>query len=239
MGPESGDPPPGDSFAGPHQNAVPPAGPMSRSPAPIAASPPAYSGAGDTLIAHLVERSRRGDQAAARQLALMFHGPMLAEARGYVRQLADAEEVLQNAFAKAFSKLDSLEEPRAFGGWLKQIVTRLALNHRRGAQLRKSDVLEESSVDQHAWAGQQALRSDDSVPRDPASITSQRELLLRVRSAMEQLSPVQRRVLEAAIDKVPQKELAEELKTTVQMIKYHTFEARKKLKKLVPEAAED
>ncbi len=237
MSPIPGDPSEPPKPAGSTQKMVH-AGPMSLHSAPITALPTVPQ-ANDSLIASLVERSRRGDQDAARQLARMFQGPMLAEARGYVRQLADAEEVLQAAFAKAFSKLDTLQEPRAFGGWLKQIVTRLALNHRRAAHVRKSDALDEATVDQQAWAGQQAMRSDDSVARDPGDLTAQREILLRVRAAMEKLTPLQRRVLEGAIDKTPQKELAEELKTTVQMIKYHSFEARKKLKQLVPEAMED
>ena len=46
----------------------------------------------------------------------------------YMNRQEAAEDVLQEAYAKAFSKLDTLKEPEAFPGWLGMIVANEAKN---------------------------------------------------------------------------------------------------------------
>src|SRR3954467_10692153 len=48
----------------------------------------------------------------------------------------DALEVSQDAFLKAFTSLDTLQKPEAFGGWLMRIVSNLSLNYRRSRKVR-------------------------------------------------------------------------------------------------------
>src|SRR5881396_919961 len=50
----------------------------------------------------------------------------------------DALEVTQDAFLKAFSSLETLQKPEAFGGWLMRIVSNLSLNYRRSRKTRTS-----------------------------------------------------------------------------------------------------
>lgn len=45
---------------------------------------------------------------------------------------ADAEDVAQEAFLRAFRRLDSLREAEKFRAWVNRIVFRLALNRKRG-----------------------------------------------------------------------------------------------------------
>lgn len=40
-----------------------------------------------------------------------------------------AKDLLQEAFVKAFKKVSELDEPKAFGGWLKRIVVNTGLEH--------------------------------------------------------------------------------------------------------------
>ena len=46
----------------------------------------------------------------------------------YMKQKEAAEDVLQDAYLKAFSKLDTLEDPERFPAWLGQIVANTAKN---------------------------------------------------------------------------------------------------------------
>src|SRR5919199_1632022 len=48
----------------------------------------------------------------------------------------DALEVTQDAFLKAFTSLNTLQRPEAFGGWLMRIVSNLSLNFRRSRRTR-------------------------------------------------------------------------------------------------------
>lgn len=49
---------------------------------------------------------------------------------------ADAEDVAQEAFLRAYQKLDSLREAERFRAWVNRIVFRLALNRKRGYRRR-------------------------------------------------------------------------------------------------------
>jgi len=64
---------------------------------------------------------------------------------------ADAEDISQTVFLKAFERFDQLEHNPAVGGWLKSVTTNLSLNHltRYRARWRFfTDIIdEESGVD--------------------------------------------------------------------------------------------
>lgn len=49
---------------------------------------------------------------------------------------ADAEDVAQEAFLRAYQKLESLREAEKFRAWVNRIVFRLALNRKRGYRRR-------------------------------------------------------------------------------------------------------
>lgn len=46
----------------------------------------------------------------------------------YMKNEEEAEDVLQEAYMKAFAKIDTLEKPEAFPGWLGMIVANTAKN---------------------------------------------------------------------------------------------------------------
>ncbi len=45
-----------------------------------------------------------------------------------VKDTAEAEDLMQEAFLKAFSKIESFEGTATFGAWLKRIVVNLSIN---------------------------------------------------------------------------------------------------------------
>lgn len=49
---------------------------------------------------------------------------------------ADAEDIAQEAFLRAYQKFDSLREGEKFRAWVNRIVFRLALNRKRGHRRR-------------------------------------------------------------------------------------------------------
>ena len=53
-------------------------------------------------------------------------------AHSVVGNAADAEEVTQEVFLRAYRKLGSLREPEKFRGWVARMSWRLAINHNRG-----------------------------------------------------------------------------------------------------------
>jgi len=54
-----------------------------------------------------------------------------------LRQREDAEDVAQEALARAYRKFRALKNPERFRPWLVRVAWRLALDHRRGQQRRR------------------------------------------------------------------------------------------------------
>ncbi|SHF52530.1 RNA polymerase sigma-70 factor, ECF subfamily [Salegentibacter echinorum] len=55
-----------------------------------------------------------------------------------VNDTAEAEDIMQEGFLKAFSKIDSFRENSTFGAWLKRIVVNLSISvHNKKAKLKE------------------------------------------------------------------------------------------------------
>lgn len=81
----------------------------------------------DTLKDTVV-RAQAGDREAFGELIEMFQSRVYGIVMQRLRNTAEADEVTQEVFLRAFRKLDQLKEPAAFAGWLCQIAARLSIN---------------------------------------------------------------------------------------------------------------
>ena len=145
-------------------------------------------------------------------------------------------EVTQDAFLKAFTSLASLNKPEAFGGWLMRIVSNLSLNYRRSRKVRSQLPLDDLLGKQQADATESGGSEWMSNSGDPVHNLESREMGERLAKAMNQLPEKQRMALMMfTIDEMPQKQIAEVLNCSVEAVKWHVFQGRKKLKELMKE----
>ncbi|MEO8900378.1 MAG: sigma-70 family RNA polymerase sigma factor [Polyangiaceae bacterium] len=88
-------------------------------------------------MAELVVAARKGDTAASR--ALWAHCSTLARriARRWTSNLADAEDISQEALLYAFKDLDSVRDPTALVGWLQVVIVRAAARNARQRDARR------------------------------------------------------------------------------------------------------
>ena len=85
----------------------------------------------DESDAILVQRWQRGDIAAA-SIAIQRHEAMVyAAVYRLLHNHAVSEDVCQDAFLRAHQRIDSLLQPAAFPGWLRQIAVRMAIDELR------------------------------------------------------------------------------------------------------------
>ena len=77
-----------------------------------------------------VRRAMEGDREAFSELAAVHWRRLLALARSIVADL-EAEDVVQDAMIKAWSKLGSLKEETAFAAWMTRIVANMAIARAR------------------------------------------------------------------------------------------------------------
>jgi RNA polymerase sigma factor (sigma-70 family) len=79
----------------------------------------------------LVKGCIKGDRLMQRKLYDTYAGKMLVLCNRYCRTSAEAEDILQEAFIKIFSKIDTFRFESQLGGWIRMIVVNSAINHIR------------------------------------------------------------------------------------------------------------
>ena len=79
-------------------------------------------------VADLVRDAQAGDRDAFGQLFERYRPGIVALAMRRVRNADEAEELAQDVFIQAMQKIEQLRVPEAFGGWLRRIVHRMAIN---------------------------------------------------------------------------------------------------------------
>ncbi|WP_026315568.1 RNA polymerase sigma factor [Riemerella columbina] len=83
---------------------------------------------------NVFKRAQQQDRTAQKQLFQQFSGKMLMIVQSYVSQSADAEDVLMEAFYKAFTKINQCQCAEAFSSWLRRIVINEAISFIRKHQ---------------------------------------------------------------------------------------------------------
>jgi RNA polymerase sigma factor (sigma-70 family) len=123
-----------------------------------------------TEDAVLVERSRNGDQDAYAELVTRYQAIAARTAYVITGTAADAEDVAQDAFVKAYYALDRFRAGAPFRPWLLRIVANEAINRRKAAGRRPTVGL---SVVEDRASGDTALS-----PEASALARERRELVL-------------------------------------------------------------
>lgn len=96
---------------------------------------------GDSITdTELVTRVQHGDKSAFDLLVLKYQHRIIKLIGRYVREPADAMDVAQDAFLKAYRALPNFRGESAFYTWLYRIAINTAKNHLVAAARRPSDV---------------------------------------------------------------------------------------------------
>lgn len=125
----------------------------------------------------LIARLREGDPRAQFEAYEMYKVAMFNTALRIVQNTAEAEDVLQDAFLAAFTKISSFAGESTFGAWLKRIVVNKSINalHLAKAALSsKEQFAEEAAATARAethemddaliWNVDQVKRAVDQLP---------------------------------------------------------------------------
>jgi RNA polymerase sigma-70 factor, ECF subfamily len=98
--------------------------------------------------AQLVRRVKQGNTDAYETLVLRYQRAATMIAMRVLRDHHRAEDVAQEAFVKAFERLDSLHDEAKFSLWLMQIVKRRALREvRREQRVAVSELAEDPTAE--------------------------------------------------------------------------------------------
>lgn len=100
----------------------------------------------ESAEAALVRRLRAGEPGAFEEMVRVHGEHLLAVARAYLRQEADAEDAVQEALLRAFSCFHQFKEESRLSTWLHRIVVNAALMSRRSRSRKREVFLEHDEV---------------------------------------------------------------------------------------------
>ncbi len=168
-------------------------------------------------VAQLVVRAQSGDRDAFGELFERYRPAIVALSMQRVRNAHEAEELAQDVFIQAMQKVDQLRVPEAFGGWLRQIVHRMAIN--RMTRGRLAVACDPETLE--------ATCADNSSPETAAE---DREQAAAVRSGLNQLGDMDQQTLRAFyLQGQSLIEMSDRFNAPVGTIKRRLHTARKRL----------
>jgi RNA polymerase sigma-70 factor (ECF subfamily) len=168
----------------------------------------------------LVLRSLSGDVAAFESLVRRHYTAAFAVALACTCNREDAEDVCQDAFISAASRLSECRDPARFKPWLFAIVRNRAHNVRRAAALRRTDTIDDVAA--------------PPARDDPLRDAELAELRSRLERALATLSVAQREVvLLHDMEGWAHREIGDALDISETMSRQHLFVARRSMRKLL------
>ncbi|HEU0049961.1 MAG TPA: sigma-70 family RNA polymerase sigma factor [Nitrososphaera sp.] len=175
----------------------------------------------------LVHASKMGDIAAFEELVKRYDRQLFRIAQHLTRNREDAQDVVQEAFLKAFRNLEQFRENSKFSTWL----IRIALNESL-MKLRKRRQIAETSIDNDFEAEEEQLPIDvaDWAP-NPEELYRATELQEILRRTLHELGPSLRVVFVLRdIEGLSLEQAAKALGLSVAAVKARSWRARLQLR---------
>ena len=181
-------------------------------------------------LAGCLERVRRRDQVAARELVEHLHPLVIRIVRAHLPRRVAEEDLVQDIFLKMFTRLEQYQGAVPFSHWVSRIAVTTCIDQLR-AQKRRPEFRWADLSENEAEVLDAVLTDErDELPGDALAA---REL---VQKLLAQLKPEDQLVIRL-LD-LEQKTIAEISQLTgwgQSMIKVRAFRARRKLQKLFQE----
>ncbi|HZB45803.1 MAG TPA: sigma-70 family RNA polymerase sigma factor, partial [Pyrinomonadaceae bacterium] len=147
-----------------------------------------------TSESELIRRAQSGEREAFCQLAKNYERRIYALALHYCRHAADAEDLSQEVWLKAFRAIGGFRAESGFYTWLRQITVNTFLNGRRAETLTRDEVRTRVRLDSLSEMLDGAAMVPELSQRDSENGFHRRLMVGRVMRALGELTPQQRLV---------------------------------------------
>lgn len=178
----------------------------------------------------LIRDAQAGSRSAFDALVRQYDQAVLRLALNVSGSETDAQDIVQEAFLKAFRYLGNFRFECSFYTWLYRIVTNVALDSMRRRKTRREDpaIIADSSGGTIDLLGNV---SDERAMANPARELERKELSIQIQQALEKLTPRERMVFEMKhYQGMRLRAIGEVLNTTEETAKNTLFRATKKLR---------
>jgi RNA polymerase sigma-70 factor (ECF subfamily) len=170
----------------------------------------------------LVEQVQRGNRRAFDLLVIRYQQRILKLIMRYVRDPAEAQDVAQEAFIKAYRALPSFRGESAFYTWLYRIAINTAKNHLVSLQRRPLDY--DMDLQDPANYQYNALLRDEETPE---GLAMQEDLRHAVERAIASLpEELRTAIMLRELDGLSYEEIAQAMDCPVGTVRSRIFRAR-------------
>lgn len=170
----------------------------------------------------LVERAKSGDPRAFEELVRRYRPRIFALALHLTGRRSDADDITQDAFLRAYAKIQSFQGRSEFFTWLYRIALHRALNIKRNRGRRKTVDIEDPRIEI-------AVKVD--AQGDPRRALELQDTYAHLLAAFDSLSPLLRTtVVLTVLQGLSYKEAAVVLDSTEGTIAWRVHEARSQMK---------
>jgi RNA polymerase sigma-70 factor (ECF subfamily) len=173
----------------------------------------------------LVRHAQRGDMRAFEELTARHRDKVYSRAFSMMRHEDDALDLSQEAWVKAWQRLEQFQGDSSFATWITRIVINLCLDAMRRQKRLHAESIEQMDEDSGGVERQMPV-----LIVDPLEGLERRELRKRIDEAMAQLSDAHRTVLVLhEFEGLEYKECAKRMNCSIGTIMSRLFYARRRL----------
>ena len=99
----------------------------------------------ENIHQEIIDQCKEGSQKAQFQLYKLYYKPMFSICMRLINNAAEAEDVMQEAFLNAFTKIDTYKGEVSFGAWLKRIVINRSLDYLKKRKVKFEEINEKTN----------------------------------------------------------------------------------------------
>jgi len=181
-------------------------------------------------FAGCLERVRKRDQAASRELVTELYPQVIRIVRSHLPRRVAEEDLAQDIFLKMFTRLEQFQGNVPFPHWVSRIAVTTCIDQLRAQKRRPEFRWADLSEDQADMLDNVLSDEREAIPGDALAA---REL---VEKLMAQLKPDDRLVIQLLdLEQKTLVEISELTGWNQTLIKVRAFRARRKLQKLFQE----
>jgi len=178
----------------------------------------------DAAVVHAV---RGGDSTRFEELVQRHSPRMFGLARKYARREDDVADLVQEAFLRAYRRLDSWRGDAPFEHWLTRLTINCCYDYLRAQRRRPEQTLADLTEDETAWLE----RHGETAEEDSNSAAAARSLIQKI---LQQLSPPSRLIIQLLeIEDRSIKDVSASPAGSTPVVKVRAFRARAEMRRLL------
>ena len=170
----------------------------------------------------IIDKVLKGESEAFEMLILKYQTQIFYTSMNIVKNREYAEDITQDAFIKAYEKLDTLQDKSHFFSWLKRIAVNLSLNHYERDK-RIVDVVDDDSDTNYFETLSTGECPEDFILKDELK----KYIRLFVDALPEKLRTI---VMLREVEDLSYEEIADILKVPLGTVRSRLFNARQIIK---------